>query len=561
MNEEGLSMKTITKKLSALFIAMAMVLTAVIATTAFAADSATLSITDLKAGDKVTLYKIWEGNGDANTFTGWTKATGTEGLSETEPTMQQINDLAKGLQAGTITPLGTENSTVSGTTFTKDVTAPGAYIAVITPADGNGMVYNPVLLAASYSEKDGTVSLSSDPVSIKDKYLYGTNTVAKSSEPTITKDAEATPDTNSEGETIQTASVGDKVNYTVQPTRPQYPENAIDKTFFINDTMSEGLRFEFDTLKVNGQSGTMENGVMVFKDGDKVIARASETSNGFNMAFVYDNLTADPTVTYAATITNDAVVGVEGNPNTVTLYYTNNPTTGHTHDNPNESPKDDQGKDYVTKEDEEIVYTYEIKLLKTDDNATDPKPLAGAVFGIYEDEACTKLVDTVTTNDKGLASSTQVSKGTYYVKELVAPAGYSLNTEVKSVEASWKTATTKRTTGTVTTEYTSNQDEAQVKTQAGWLKDGKFYSLDNKPTGENVLPAYIKNTTTTSSDVTYTEESGEGAGVVTMSTWKDTKLNALPSTGGIGIYLFVVLGIVMIVTAAGLIMSRRKKEN
>ena len=553
-------MKKIYQKLSALFVTVAMVLTTILATSAFAADSATLSISDLKEGDTVTLYQIWQGNGDANTFTGWTKADGTTDLSETEPTMQQINDIAKGLQAGTITPLATETSTVSGTTFTKDVSSAAAYIAVITPAEGNGIVYNPVLLAASYAEKDGTVSLSSNPVSIEDEYLYGTNTVAKSSEPTITKDAEATPDVNSEGDTIQTASVGDKVNYTVCPTLPQYPENATDKTFFINDTMSEGLRFEFDTLKVNGIEGTLEDGVMTFKDGDKVIARASETDNGFNMAFVYDNLADDPTVTYAATITNDAVVGTEGNPNTVTLYYTNNPTTGSTHENPNESPKDDQGKTYVTKEDEEIVYTYEIKLLKTDDDETDPKPLAGAVFGIYEDEACTKLVDTVTTNENGEASSTQVSKGTYYVKELVAPEGYSLNTEVKSVEASWATATTKRTTGTVTTEYTSNQSEATVQEQAGWLKDGQFYSLDNKPAGDDVLPAYIKGTTTTSDSATYTENAGEGSGVVTMESFKDTKLKELPSTGGMGIYLFVILGVVMIVTAAGLYLSRRKDK-
>lgn len=552
-------MKKICKKLSALFVTMAMMLTAILATSAFAADSATLSISDLKNGDTVKLYKIWEGTGDANTFTGWTKADGTEGLSETEPTMQQINDLAQKLQAGTITPLATETATVSGTTFTKDVDAPVAYIAVITPASGNDIVYNPVLLAASYAEKDGQVSLSSNPISIKDNYLYGTNTVAKSSEPTIEKEVEATPDTNSEGETIQTASVGDKASYTVTPTRPQYPENAINKTFFISDTMSEGLSFEFDSLKVNGQSGTKEGNILVFKEGDKVIARASETENGFNMAFVYDNLTADPTVTYDATITSDAVVGVEGNPNTVTLYYTNNPNKGDTYDNPEESPQGDE--DIVTKEDEEIVYTYELKLLKTDDDANNPKALAGAVFGIYEDAACTKLVDTVTTNANGVASTTQVSKGTYYVKELVAPAGYTLNTEVKSVEVNWKTATTKRTSGTTTTQYTSNQDEATVKEQAGWLKDNKFYSLDNKPAGDNVVAAYIKGTTTTSDSATYTENSGDGAGVVTMEAFKDTKLHELPSTGGMGIYLFVILGVIMIATATGLYVSRRKNED
>ncbi len=551
-------MKKICKKLSALFVTMAMMLTAILATSAFAADSATLTISDLKDGDTVTLYQIWEGNGDANTFTGWDKATGTEGLSETEPTMQQINSIAQGLQNGSITPKATETTTVSGTTFTKAVDAPAAYIAVVKSADGK-TVYNPVLLAASYAEKDGAVSLSSNPVSIKDKYLYGTNAVAKSSEPTITKDVAATPDTNTQGDTIQTASVGDKASYTVVATRPQYPENAINKTFFISDTMTSGLSFEFDSLKVNGQAGTKEGNVLVFKDGDKVIARATETANGFNMAFVYDNLTADPTVTYDATITSDAVVGVEGNPNTVTLYYANNPNKGNTYDNPENKPQSDEN--IVTKEDTETVYTYELKLLKTDDDANNPKALAGAVFGIYEDAACTKLVDTVTTNANGVASTTQVSKGTYYVKELVAPAGYTLNTEVKSVDVNWKTATTKRTSGTTTTQYTSNQDEATVKEQAGWLKDNKFYSLDNKPAGDNVVAAYIKGTTTTSDSATYTENSGDGAGVVTMEAFKDTKLHELPSTGGMGIYLFVILGVIMIATAAGLYVSRRKNEN
>ena len=551
-------MKKICKKLSALFVTMAMMLTAILATSAFAADSATLTISDLKDGDTVTLYQIWEGNGDANTFTGWDKATGTEGLSETEPTMQQINSIAQGLQNGSITPKATETTTVSGTTFTKAVDAPAAYIAVVKSADGK-TVYNPVLLAASYAEKDGAVSLSSNPVSIKDKYLYGTNAVAKSSEPTITKDVAATPDTNTQGDTIQTASVGDKASYTVVATRPQYPENAINKTFFISDTMTSGLSFEFDSLKVNGQAGTKEGNVLVFKDGDKVIARATETANGFNMAFVYDNLTADPTVTYDATITSDAVVGVEGNPNTVTLYYANNPNKGNTYDNPENKPQSDEN--IVTKEDEETVYTYELKLLKTDDAENNPKALAGAVFGIYEDAACTKLVDTVTTNANGVASTTQVSKGTYYVKELVAPAGYTLNTEVKSVDVNWKTATTKRTSGTTTTQYTSNQDEATVKEQAGWLKDNKFYSLDNKPAGDNVVAAYIKGTTTTSDSATYTENSGDGAGVVTMEAFKDTKLHELPSTGGMGIYLFVILGVIMIATAAGLYVSRRKNEN
>ncbi|MGC4388198.1 prealbumin-like fold domain-containing protein, partial [Streptococcus suis] len=69
-------------------------------------------------------------------------------------------------------------------------------------------------------------------------------------------------------------------------------------------------------------------------------------------------------------------------------------------------------------------------------------PLAGAVFGIYSDAETKQLVDIVTTNADGYAISTKVGKGTYYLKEITAPTGYSLNTNVYTAEASWTSATT-----------------------------------------------------------------------------------------------------------------------
>ena len=41
----------------------------------------------------------------------------------------------------------------------------------------------------------------------------------------------------------------------------------------------------------------------------------------------------------------------------------------------------------------------------------------------------------------------------------------------------------------------------------------------------------------------------------------DTKLSALPSTGGMGTYLFTVVGVVLMACAAGAFMVSRKKEN
>ena len=212
------------------------------------------------------------------------------------------------------------------------------------------------------------------------------------------------------------------------------------------------------------------------------------------------------------------------------------------------------------KEDEEKVYTYQVSFKKTDDS-DEKKPLAGAVFGIYSDKDCTKLVDTVTTNENGYASSSQVGYGTYYVKEITAPAGYALNSTVFEVTSSWATVTTKSTSETVTTSYTSNIDEATVKEQAGWLKDNVFYSLDNKPTGEGVVAAYIKDTTTTNATTsTFTTNSGEGAGVVVMADIINTKNPELPSTGGMGTVIFTVLGAGLITLAVVLKITRKKRS-
>ncbi len=76
--------------------------------------------------------------------------------------------------------------------------------------------------------------------------------------------------------------------------------------------------------------------------------------------------------------------------------------------------------------------------------------LAKAKFGVYSDAACTNLVQTLTTTSNfanathepsrhedpqawSLAETAWLDPGTYYVKEIQAPKGYSLSTGVKSI--------------------------------------------------------------------------------------------------------------------------------
>lgn len=60
----------------------------------------------------------------------------------------------------------------------------------------------------------------------------------------------------------------------------------------------------------------------------------------------------------------------------------------------------------------------------------------GYEFSVYSDKACTKKVDTITTNDKGYCASDYLTAGTYYVKETKLPSTdkiHKLNSTVYTV--------------------------------------------------------------------------------------------------------------------------------
>ena len=63
------------------------------------------------------------------------------------------------------------------------------------------------------------------------------------------------------------------------------------------------------------------------------------------------------------------------------------------------------------------------------------KQLEGATFRLYMDKECTKEAGhaDVKSNEDGIVSFTNLPYGTYYVKEIVAPEGYQLSTEIRKV--------------------------------------------------------------------------------------------------------------------------------
>lgn len=78
------------------------------------------------------------------------------------------------------------------------------------------------------------------------------------------------------------------------------------------------------------------------------------------------------------------------------------------------------------------------KLKKVSENVAltdgnDYYSLAGAVYGVYSDSTCSKRVGSLTTKANGETDALELAAGTYYVKEISAPKGYLLNSEVETI--------------------------------------------------------------------------------------------------------------------------------
>lgn len=94
-----------------------------------------------------------------------------------------------------------------------------------------------------------------------------------------------------------------------------------------------------------------------------------------------------------------------------------------------------------------------IDILKKDEDTSER--IKGAVFGIYSDSACTKLVEKLTTNANGYAKSSKLTIGTYYVKEITAAPGYVVSSNkvkvvVKSDETTRVNETNKEQLASIT---------------------------------------------------------------------------------------------------------------
>lgn len=178
---------------------------------------------------------------------------------------------------------------------------------------------------------------------------------------------------------------------------------------------------------------------------------------------------------------------------------------------------EDSGDGYATFAD--MVNPFDLKITKTNENG---KVLKGAEFKLYSDKECTKVVDTQTSDDKGLLTFKNLDvEKTYYFKESKSPQGYRIPVDENGnayVHSVYVTATPQTNTFEFTvdgTKYDTSKTTGNVRLE-GTKKD-------------RVVAVYITNKTT----------------------------QLLPETGSNGTILLIGLGVAVI--AFALYKSKKDK--
>lgn len=397
--------------------------------------------------------------------------------------------------------------------------------------------------------QDGKTVAKPDSENDNNDYVASNSTVTVYNYvPDVNKQVQKRGDENTWQEAAD-YNVGDMVPYKVTVT---VPENITRlKTFTVTDTPTN-LEDDVSTIKVlyiNGETTTKLNETAAIKAIKKV-------NKGFEIQFdpaaMSDYAGKEIVITYQAKLLDTAVTKTEGNSNKVSLIYSKKVGT---------VGDPDTEEDKKTVQDETVVYTFKIKIIKTDENG---KGLNGVEFDLYKkvpdgtenaitgNEAKAKGLDEnehwlkvnelpLTTNKvgevDGILEVKGLANGTYKLVETKTLKDYNLLKE--PVDVSLDIAY--KTTWKVTNHY---KDGVWVKRDV--TQKNEEFETNEAVAGEE-MNGGTKNT------------SIPGDGVIS-TTIINRKGFDLPTTGGFGTLLFSGIGVLLVVAGVGVLLSLKKKN-
>lgn len=570
------------KSLAAILLSLTMVM--LMAVPAFAAGAYSITVQNDKEGHTYEAYQIFagdvasdeaqEGNVEGPILSNIIWGNGVNG-TELLAALKAADAEKYGeceTAADVAEALGAENATAADAAAFAEIAAlhlTNVEGTATEPVGGNYVINN--LAAGYYLVKDQNGSLEGDADTATEYIVQVLGNVTmepKDSDiPTVEKkvsDEEYTQYEGAQGPGYQPPygygyndvadwDIGDSVPFKLIGSIPDM--SAYDTYEYIfTDTLSNGLTLQADTIKVyiaRNPYDQVNNYEPLIMGADYTLDVQNVGANGggfFSIAF--EDLKTNRyltgankedyhyvIVTYDATLNTNAVIGLDGNPNSVDLQFSNNPNG------------DGLGR---TTEDTVIVFTYELDGTKVDGANIDTK-LEGAEFVLfngghtqvahiengklvgwidlpdgytyenYEEipyevwEAFNETTNVIMTSTvEGVFGVSGLDDGTYYLMEIQAPNGYNLLDHVLRIDIAATTAN-------------------------GQTWDG--------------VPANALTALTIAVDQGNAENGNAQTGAVAL-TVTNNQGATLPETGGMGTTLFYVIGGLLVVGAGILLVVR-----
>lgn len=494
-------------------------------------DKALGTVHNVAEGSTVTAYQIVKGNYNENGFISYVfnsaLGNGLNIKDPTKPTQEEILAIAKDTNALNSLPSNEKITMTPGedkTTYTANLNA-GYWLVIATPKDEGTTIYNPMLLGIYYNKGGSDNSMEQGLIDANTNWnLNGTEAWAKKIEPTIKKEIENPHNGNNKG---ADQAVGENFNFKITALIPGYSKEYTNVKYIITDKLSEGLDYNDDSIKVTVNGQVIQEGENTFKFTK---TDAQNIKIDFNSNYILANGGKEVIVTYSAKLNNDAKYNFDPNTNDVTLEYSNNPDTTKDstkiHDRTYQYTFGIDADLFASRQDKNKVTREIIKVDETGkvlDQQTEnvmetgqkvEGPLSGAEFTLTPKNGTPGKVLTATSDNSGKLKFTGLATGEYELVETKAPEGYALNNTPQKV----KITATYNPEGTLKSYSITINDQNTSTYTATYEQDGSIKE--------------IKDDTKT-------------------SIIKNTKLSQLPSTGGMGTYIFTFVGVTLMAGAIG----------